>query len=140
MNHDLGSIEATRALGAELARQAKPGTVIALIGDLGAGKTELVRGFMSALEGASLAEVASPTFAWVHRYESTPPVWHLDWYRLDEARELAAIGAEELLDPLDAITLVEWADRFPDWVPEDAWEVRLETVSEGVRRAQVRRP
>ena len=137
---ELEDLEATRRLGAELAAQAQPGTVIALVGPLGAGKTELVRGFMSALPGARMAEVARPTFALVHRYESTPPVWHLDWYRLENEAELAAIGAEEFLDPLAEVTLVEWADRFPEWLPPTAWRVRLECTSESTRRAHVHQP
>ena len=140
MERELDSIEATRALGAELAQRATPGTVIALNGDLGAGKTEFVRGFVAALPECSPAEIASPTFALVHRYETHPPVWHLDLYRLENEAELAAIGGEEFFDPIDEITLVEWAERYPSWLPKTAWLVRLERTSETTRRARVTIP
>ena len=137
MIRELDDLRATHRLGVELAAIAKPGMVIALNGDLGVGKTELVRGFVAALPGANPEEIASPTFALVHRYETDPPVWHLDLYRLEDEAELAAIGAEEFLDPIDEITLVEWAERFPNWLPKTAIEVRLETLSAERRRARI---
>ena len=129
MKRTVESVEAMRALGAEIAERATPGTGIALVGDLGAGKTEWVRGFMTALPGYNAADVASPTFALVHRYETAPAVWHLDLYRLESEEELAAIGGEEFFDPIDEITLVEWADRYPSWLPKSAWRVQIERVS-----------
>ena len=140
MQRKLNSLEDTRALGAELAALAKPGMVIALNGDLGAGKTELVRGFVGALPGCNPDEIASPTFALVHRYETEPPVWHLDLYRLESEAELAAIGGEEFFDPLDEITVVEWAERYPRWLPKSAWSVRIERLSDTERIAHVQMP
>jgi len=140
MKRELESLEATRRFGAELALKAKPGTVIALNGDLGAGKTEFVRGFVAALPGCNPSEIASPTFALVHRYETEPAVWHLDLYRLENETELAAIGAEEFFDPIDEITLVEWAERYPSWLPQSAWLIRLERTGEHTRRALVTIP
>ena len=137
MQRELSSVVAMRALGAELAGRAKPGTVIALNGDLGTGKTEFVRGFVAALPGCNPDEIASPTFALVHRYETEPAVWHLDLYRLESEAELAAIGGEEFFDPFDEITLVEWAERYPRWLPESAWLIRIERVSETERIAHV---
>ena len=136
---ELPDLAATRALGARLAGEATAGTVIGLDGDLGAGKTELVRGFMEAVPGAALDEVASPTFALVHRYEGETPVWHLDLYRLENEGELLAIGAEEYLDPIDEISLVEWASRFEDHLPPTAWRVHLAVLDDGRRRATLRR-
>jgi tRNA threonylcarbamoyl adenosine modification protein YjeE len=140
MERELIDPAATRAFGAELAAAATAGTVIALIGDLGAGKTELVRGFMAAMPGAVEAEVASPSYALVHRYESSPPVWHLDLYRLENAAELDAIGGRELFDPIEEITIVEWANRFPDFLPASAWTVRLEIIAPSARSALLLRP
>ena len=140
MQRELNSVAAMRALGAELAERAKPGTVIALNGDLGAGKTEFVRGFVAALPGCNPDEIASPTFALVHRYETEPAVWHLDLYRLESEAELAAIGGEEFFDPFDEITLVEWAERYPRWLPQGAWLIRIERVSETERIAHVEIP
>ena len=140
MKRELKTVGDTRALGAELASRAKPGTVIALNGDLGAGKTEFVRGFVAALPGCNPAEIASPTFALVHRYETEPPVWHLDLYRLESEAELAAIGGEEFFDPFDEITLVEWAERYPRWLPSGAWLIHLERISDTERIARVEIP
>ncbi len=137
MRRELDGLEATHRLGAELAARAKPGMVFALNGDLGVGKTELVRGFVRALPGARDDEIASPTFALVHRYETHPPVWHVDLYRLEDESELAAIGAEEFFDPAEEITLVEWAERFPAWLPESAVEIRLETGANSRRHATI---
>ncbi|MDE0883729.1 MAG: tRNA (adenosine(37)-N6)-threonylcarbamoyltransferase complex ATPase subunit type 1 TsaE [Myxococcota bacterium] len=140
MIRDLPSLAATRAFGAEIAQLVEPGTVIAINGELGAGKTEFVRGFVAALAGAKDDEVASPTYALVHRYETDPAVWHADLYRLENERELIAVGAEEFLDPVDEITLVEWAERFPDYLPKRTWHLRLETLSQSARRATLTRP
>ena len=140
MQRELKSVAQTRALGAELAELAKPGTVIALNGDLGSGKTELVRGFVAALPDCNPDEIASPTFALVHRYETRPPVWHLDLYRLESDAELMAIGGEEFFDPFDEITLVEWAELYPRWLPQDAWLVHIERISETRRTARIKLP
>ena len=96
MRIDLPDLAATHALGAKLASAAEAGTVIGLDGDLGAGKTEFVRGFVRHLSAQAGAEVASPTFALVHEYGSEPRVRHADLYRVEEAEELEAIGADEM--------------------------------------------
>jgi len=130
MRIDLPDLAATHALGAELASSVVMGTVIGLDGDLGAGKTELVRGFVTALSVQAGAEVASPTFALVHEYASEPRVRHADLYRVEEAQELEAIGADELFDPQDGVSLIEWAQRFEDLLPASAWRVRIHRKDE----------
>jgi len=84
---------------------------IALSGTLGAGKTQWTRFFAIAL-GAQPTSVSSPTFMLVHEYDSQPPIYHLDAYRIGDEDEMLELGIEEMLDA-DAITIVEWADRFP---------------------------
>lgn len=121
---------ATRDTGARLAMLARPGDVITLSGDLGAGKTMLARGFLAALghEG----EAPSPTFAIVQPYEMLdPPVWHVDLYRIEDASEIRELGLDSASD---AILLVEWPERAPAGMWPDALSLRLDFADEGARR------
>lgn len=128
------TVEAGRALGAGLG----PGAVIALAGDLGAGKTHFVRG-LAAGWGAEPDEACSPTFALLHEY-ATPrgTVRHLDLYRAQHAEEIWSAVHDEL-DPAAGLLVIEWADRFPALVPPDAVWVRIRHAGEG-RRAFVVEP
>jgi len=114
----------TADLGARLGRLLRPGDVVALVGELGAGKTALVRG---VCRGARVAarEVASPTFAIVSTYRGRILVHHADLYRIGDEEELFATGFYDLLGGEGAV-LVEWADRVPGALPEERLEVRLE--------------
>jgi tRNA threonylcarbamoyladenosine biosynthesis protein TsaE len=117
------SARQTRELGRRLGAALRPGDVVALVGDLGAGKTQLVRG---ACEGAAVPEreVASPTFAIVATYHGRIPIHHADLYRIADEDELHATGFYDLLGAAGAV-LVEWADRIPGALPEERLEVRL---------------
>lgn len=117
------SARATRALGARLGRLLAPGDVVALVGDLGAGKTELVRG---ACDGAGVApeEVSSPSFAIVATYRGRIPVHHADLYRIGDPDELYGTGFGDLVGGEGAL-LVEWADRIPGALPEERLTLRL---------------
>jgi tRNA threonylcarbamoyladenosine biosynthesis protein TsaE len=117
------SARATRALGAALGRALAPGDVVALVGELGAGKTELVRGVCAGAEVPE-REVSSPTFAIVATYHGRIPVHHADLYRLADEDELHATGFADLLGGTGAL-LVEWADRIPGALPPERLEVRL---------------
>ena len=118
------SADKTRELGAALGRLLHPGDFVALLGDLGAGKTELVRGVAEGC-GVPVDEVASPTFALIHRYHGRIPLVHADLFRLESEDDLFGTGYFELRDAGDAAVLVEWADRIPSAVATDALEVRL---------------
>ncbi|MEZ4399765.1 MAG: tRNA (adenosine(37)-N6)-threonylcarbamoyltransferase complex ATPase subunit type 1 TsaE [Kofleriaceae bacterium] len=120
----LPDADATEAVGAALGAVLGGGEVIALCGDLGAGKTTLVRG-VAVGAGAAPELVASPTFALVHSYPARVELTHLDLYRLVDARELRELGFDELLDRRDASALVEWADRFAAHLPDDRLEITL---------------
>ena len=117
------SARATAALGERLGRLLEPGDLVALVGDLGAGKTQLVRG---ACRGARVppGEVASPSFAIVQSYRGRLPVHHADLYRIGDADELYATGFHDLLGG-DGALLVEWADRIPGALPGERLEIRL---------------
>jgi tRNA threonylcarbamoyladenosine biosynthesis protein TsaE len=119
---------ATKRAGEILARAIQPGTTIALIGDLGAGKTTLVTGLVEALGGTA----SSPTFSLVNEYPTRRfTVWHIDLYRLERDAELVELGLEDMIDNRSGICVIEWADKF-DVLPVD--HLRLELVHEGDAR------
>lgn len=126
----LSSPTATEALGAALAPLIRPGDVIALSGDLGAGKTTLARGLLRGLgyEG----DVASPTFPIVQPYdELSPPVWHVDLYRIEESSEIEQLALDEALE--DAALLIEWPERLGTALWRQALRLGLERQGEGAR-------
>jgi tRNA threonylcarbamoyladenosine biosynthesis protein TsaE len=125
------------AWGVRFARNLKPGAVVALSGELGAGKTRLAQ---AVCDGLGVSEpVTSPTFAVVHSYHSPAgPVYHVDLYRLRNESEVAAIGLDEMIATA-ALTIVEWPERAPGSIPDDATRVSLEHVETdgGKRRVTV---
>ena len=127
------SARATAALGERLGRLLSPGDAVALTGELGAGKTQLVRG---ACRGAGVpeAQVASPSFAIVATYQGRLPVHHADLYRVGDQDELYGTGFFDLLGG-DGAVLVEWADRVPGALPPERLEIHL---SHDARRPGVR--
>jgi len=129
------SVEATRALGSEQAQRARPGSVYALVGQLGAGKTEFVRGFVAQL--APAAAVRSPSFTLLNVYEEGAfPIYHFDFYRLNDATELGEVGLAEYLAG-DGVCLVEWADRFEGELPDPLTRIAFEVLGDGSRRIVV---
>jgi tRNA threonylcarbamoyladenosine biosynthesis protein TsaE len=126
------SEEETIALGQRIARELPSRRVVLLIGNLGAGKTTLAKGIVSGLDAALPEEVSSPTFTLIHEYGYEGRVYHIDLYRLDEPREVASLGLEELFDR-DAIVLIEWGERFPQLLPAERTEIRIR-VSRGEER------
>jgi tRNA threonylcarbamoyladenosine biosynthesis protein TsaE len=118
--------EATDALGAALARVLAPGLVVALIGDLGAGKTRLVQGVAAAL-GVDRLSVTSPTFVLHQEYPGSLPIHHFDTYRLRDSDEFLELGAAELLDS-PAVSFVEWGDRVSDTLPADHLRIEIEAT------------
>lgn len=126
----LDSEAETRRLGRQLARVARPGTVVGLIGPLGAGKTFLVRAIVEAM-GVPTEAIGSPTFVLIHEYEGRMPIYHFDAYRLDGPAEFDELGAEEYFEG-EGLCLVEWADRVAERLPRSAWLIRI--VPEGSSR------
>ncbi len=107
----------TFALGREIAASLKGGEVLALVGDLGAGKTQFVKGLAAGL--GHIEEVTSPTFTLIHEYiGGRLPLYHFDLYRLESANEVLQIGLDDYLSP-NAIVAVEWADKFRSLFPPD---------------------
>ena len=119
---------ATAEAGARLARAVRGGDAIALVGELGAGKTALVAGLVAEL-GAGTAH--SPTFALVHEYRGGRlVVWHVDLYRIERAAELPELGLDDAIGDPRGIVVVEWADRFAV-LPADHLRIELRHVADG---------
>ena len=126
------SPEATLAIGRALGRAAEPGLVVALIGPLGAGKTQLVRGVAEGLEVLDSRVVSSPTFVLIQEYAGRLPIYHFDTYRLARPEQFSDLGPEEYFEG-DGICLIEWADRVLDYLPSDRLEIQLIMRSESSR-------
>ncbi len=126
--------EETLALGKQLVRTLPVPSFVALYGDLGAGKTALVRG-MGVEAGTD--EVRSPTFTIVHEYQTEPRLIHFDAYRLSDADELFAIGFEDYLAQ-KAVIVLEWAERVPEALPKERLEIRLIGSGEESRALELR--
>ena len=121
----------TADAGASCAQEAGVGDVFALIGDLGAGKTQFVKGFVSAI--GSKSDVTSPTFTLLHEYGGGRClVYHFDFYRLDSAAAVNRLGFEDYVYG-DGICVIEWADRFPDLLPPNAKKISIAVQSETAR-------
>jgi len=130
----MGSVEALIACGEALARLLKAPQTLALKGPLGAGKTHFVKGLARGLD--CLAEVSSPTFTLVHEYDGGRwPLVHFDFYRLESANDLDALGWQDYLAE-QCIIAVEWGDRFPEALPTDCLRVAISIDGDG-RRIQI---
>jgi len=131
------SAEETIAFGRTLASELTPPLVILLTGDLGAGKTTLVKGIAEGFEAALADEVTSPTFTLVHEYRGPhATLYHIDLYRVDTQRDLETLGLDDLAAP-DSILLIEWGEKFPRFVRERNVEIVLERAGENERRIRV---
>lgn len=120
--------EETKALGAYLGRHACGGDVVACSGPLGAGKTTLVQGFAEGLGISSTVYVRSPTFTLVNEYQGPVPLYHFDFYRLENSNEVWNLGFEEYLES-GSVVIIEWADKFPSLFSASPLQVRIEIAS-----------
>ncbi len=127
--------EQTERLGRALADALQPGTVVALVGELGSGKTRLVRAVAGAL-GVPRESVSSPTFVLINEYRGRLPIYHIDTYRLSGAGELLDLGVDELFDG-EGVCLIEWADRVAQILPEDHLRIVIEIRGRTQRRFEL---
>src|SRR5450432_570078 len=131
------SAEETTALGRKLAPKMLPPKLVLLRGDLGAGKTTLVKGIAAGFGAASEDEVTSPTFTLVHEYRGpTATLYHIDLYRVDTRRELETLGLDDLMGE-NSILLIEWGEKFPRFERERDIEIAFERVGEDERLIRV---
>ncbi len=127
------SPQETIALGKELAASLAPPKLVLLRGDLGAGKTTLVKGIAEGFEAASQNDVTSPTFTLIHEYRGpSATLYHIDLYRVDTQRELETLGLDDLMDDR-SVLLIEWGDKFERFERERDVEIALERISENER-------
>lgn len=138
--------EETIAVGREIAKLLVPPKFLVLRGDLGAGKTTLVKGIAEGLHAAEAEEVTSPTFTLIHEYEGEfelqgkkkpMMLYHLDLYRIEGERQLESLGIEELAGP-DSIVLVEWGEKFPSVVKRSDGEIVVESIGGDARKITAR--
>ena len=128
------SAEETIAYGRALAAELTPPLILLLRGDLGAGKTTLVKGIAEGFQAARADDVTSPTFTLIHEYRSPrATLYHIDLYRIDTERELETLALDDLLAP-DSILLIEWGEKFPRLRRDCDIEITLERVGETGRR------
>lgn len=127
----LATADDAHTWGKELAESLSAGDVIALCGNLGAGKTQITHGIVAGMQ--SKAEVTSPTFTLVHEYlDGRLPVFHFDFYRMESAAEVIGIGWDEFLSE-PGVIIVEWADMFPDLLPPNTRWFHIEALPDGSR-------
>jgi tRNA threonylcarbamoyl adenosine modification protein YjeE len=122
---------------AAFARRLRPGDVVALSGRLGSGKTTFVRAVVRTLHGTD--EGCSPSFTFRHRYDGDPPIEHIDFFRIDDARELTELGLEEAFDS-GSIAFVEWWRNAPEAIPPRRYEIEIEGAGDEPRVLSLREP
>ena len=132
------SPEETILFGREMAAHLQPPCLVLLEGDLGAGKTTLVKGIVAGLGAANEDEVTSPSFTFVHEYGSRGRVYHVDLYRVEAARDLATLGWEDLSSQA-ATVLVEWGEKLGDNAPRPCVKIRMEHQESENRRILIER-
>lgn len=131
------NVEETLALGDRIGRALRPGAVVALVGQLGSGKTHLVKGIARGNDTPASVTVNSPTFVIVNEYSGRLHLYHIDAYRLGGADELDAIGFDEMCTAGGAV-LVEWADRVVECMPADRLEISIELAGTTTRKLSLR--
>lgn len=131
------SAEETIAFGRALAKHLAPPKLVLLRGDLGAGKTTMVKGIADAFRAAKEDDVTSPTFTLIHEYRGPEvTVIHIDLYRIDTEKELATLGLEDYMRD-DTVLLIEWGEKFPRLVKERDAEISFERLGDTERRITV---
>jgi tRNA threonylcarbamoyladenosine biosynthesis protein TsaE len=130
---DIADLSQTEAFGHRLGALLFPGAVVALVGQLGAGKTHLTRAVAEGLDVKNPAAVNSPTFVLIQEYPARLPIYHFDAYRLSGSREFAELGVDEYFRG-NGVCLVEWADKVPAAMPAEHLRIEIEIVDANRRR------
>jgi tRNA threonylcarbamoyladenosine biosynthesis protein TsaE len=133
------SAEETTELGRRLATELKPGSIVLLRGDLGAGKTTMVKGIAEGFQAAKAEDVTSPTFTLIHEYRGPAvTLYHIDLYRIDTQRELDTLALDDLMTP-KSILLIEWGEKFTRFAKERDAEIAIEHKENEGREVTVSR-
>ena len=134
------SAEETTKLGKQLAAHLKAGTIVLLRGDLGAGKTTLIKGIAEGFHAAAAEDVTSPTFTLIHEYRGGHvTLYHIDLYRIDTQRELDTLALDDLMGP-ENILLMEWGEKFERFVREKEAEIVIQHLGGDERRISFSKP
>ncbi len=137
-SHLTNSADETIALGRELAPRLRDARIVLLRGDLGAGKTTMVKGIAEAFSAAKQEDVTSPTFTLVHEYHGPErTLYHIDLYRIETERELYTLGLDDLINEPGNILLIEWGEKFPRFVRERDVEISIARLGEHTREITV---
>jgi tRNA threonylcarbamoyladenosine biosynthesis protein TsaE len=133
---DIPNLAATEALGCRLGSLLFPGAVVALVGPLGAGKTQLVRAIAEGLGVSDSRVVTSPTFVLIQEYQGRLPIYHFDAYRLRTPDEFLDLGVQEYFEG-DGVCLIEWADRVESCLPAEHLRITITITGETSRHFQI---
>ncbi len=126
----------TEAIGRQFAKELNVGSILALEGELGSGKTQFTKGLVAGLE--SSAPVTSPTFTIIHEYPGGRlPVYHFDFFRLENRESVAQLGLDDYFFG-DGVSVIEWPDRFPEFIPKQARWILFEIRSENARMINIK--
>jgi len=126
----------TEGIGRQFAKELNVGSILALEGELGSGKTQFTKGLVAGLE--SSAPVTSPTFTIVHEYPGGRlPVYHFDFFRLENRESVAQLGLDDYFFG-DGVSVIEWPDRFPEFIPKQARWILFEIRSENARMINIK--
>lgn len=124
--------EATKQVGKNLGQNLSPGSIVALTGELGSGKTTLVQGIGEGLRIKSL--IKSPSFVIINEYDGPLPLYHFDLYRLNNAEEILSLGYEEYFYEKRGVVVIEWAKKIKDFLPKEYLEINLKIVNLSKRK------
>lgn len=130
------SSEETKKLGGEIGALLKAGDIIGLFGNLGAGKTCLTQGIVRGLKADESEYVTSPTYTIINEYQGYLPIYHIDLYRLNNSNEIYDLGYEEYLFG-SGVTIIEWAEKMSDLLPEEYLKIELSTLGENKRKITI---
>ena len=133
------SVSETVRIGRRIGGSLQPGDVVALAGELGTGKTHLIKGLAAGVGIDKSAYVSSPSFTLINEYPGKIPFYHLDLYRLKTEEEADALGIEEYLQG-QGVTAIEWADRIPSFLPKELLWIHLYYLGERTRSIEMRLP
>ena len=131
------SFEETFNFGLKFAKTITPGTIIAFFGDLGSGKTSLIKGIVKGLDSNNL--VTSPTFAYLNIYNSIFPVYHFDLYRIKNINDFYSMGFQEYFNS-DGVCLFEWAEKILEILPKNSIKIKIDNINESERKIIITNP
>ncbi len=126
----------TIRVGKDIGRRLLPGDVVALVGELGAGKTQLIKGLAAGVGIENSAYISSPSFTLIHEYPGKVPFYHIDLYRLGREQEAGELGLEEYFQGT-GITAIEWADKIPSFLPEEYLSISIAYFDRNIRSLEI---